>query len=795
MSRKNLTWGKQLLFGAGVFVLTSVTSAAAVLAAGTVSVSPSKSSVAVSEQITVNVQTSEPQDPSTPPQISVSYDPSVLQFDSCDVDFGGGEGGLVTMSGTGGTLTFTALSAGSANVSAEAIIDEDGNNPATSQAAIQIAGQEGAGGAAATENAGGAGSSATLRALAIEPGVLSPAFTPENTNYTITIPEGVTDITVSGGVSDPSSQISSATGFKGLGEDESQAQITVTAADGSTLEYHFTIVRGDVEAAAAEAAATQEAAPAETTEEAADATAAGSAATGEQSGDGMSAGFGIGSGIKAGGNMTLVIGQSSYTIQPTIPDDLLPSGASKTSITYADQSIEAATLAGGALTLVCASSNVDNGNKLFIYDAASGSFQGFAVINAAGGGYIIPVVLPQSMPGGFVVEGCDIQGNYISCGKLKDSSVQQRENVCLLYAMDQDGSLDYYLYDLSGGGYVHFLNASAGSSSAGGFSKRAIAIIVLLGVAFLAAMIALLAVSMNRGGDFTMDDEPEDPEPIQPERVQRRRRPVRPMEEEDEEDQPQRAAGQATVKKKRRPMPQPAEDTEDEEGYDRSLETSPGHSVKRRPAPRPEAEPAAEKSSMPEPTVKKVRKTKRVERPAYSQEGDEGFDIDKEIAAMKENAVRKSATARMANVEETLKRQGTRSTRTVMPEGSGAQRPEGQRPKKPARPRPQSSEDGRVRRPVKSDRVVTPQTEDEAEVKRPKVTKKVTEKGVTYTTGKIPITVVEAAKPAGEEAKSSVPIFTLGQEEPAEQAPAQIPEQLIREELDYEDLGTEDTQE
>jgi hypothetical protein len=198
---------------------------------------------------------------------------------------------------------------------------------------------------------------------------------------------------------------------------------------------------------------------------------------------------------------------------------------------------------------------------------------------------------------------------------------------------------------------------------------------------------------------------------------------------------------------------------------------------------------------MPEPTVKKVRKAKRVERPVYTQESDEGFDIDKEIAAMKENAVRKSATARMANVEESLKRQGTTRTRTVMPEGSGAQRPDGQRPKKPARPRPQTTEDGRVRRPVKSDRVVTPQTEDEEEVRRPKVTKKVTEKGVTYTTGKIPITVVEAAKPASEGAKSSVPIFTLGEDEPAAEAPAQIPEELIREELDYEDLGTEDTQE
>ena len=143
-------------------------------------------------------------------------------------------------------------------------------------------------------------------------------------------------------------------------------------------------------------------------------------------------------------------------------------------ITYGDQSIEAVSMAGGAITLVCASSNLDNSNKLFLYDASSDSFQGFVIIIAANGGYIIPGVLPASLPKGYTAESCDIQGNFISCGKLKDSSVQQRENVCLLYAMDQDGSQDYYLYDISGGGYVHFLNAAASAGGAGGFSTRAI---------------------------------------------------------------------------------------------------------------------------------------------------------------------------------------------------------------------------------------------------------------------------------------------------------------------------------
>ncbi|MCR4690224.1 MAG: hypothetical protein K5739_02635 [Lachnospiraceae bacterium] len=761
----------RVIFGKKAFagILTAglcVLGAANVFAAGTVSVTASKANASVSEQITVNVQTSQPEDPATPPQISVNYDPAVLQFDSCDVEYGGGEGGLVTLTGTGGNITFTALSAGSASINAEAIIDDDGNNPATGSASVTVG--DGAAAEADTAAAGAAATKATLKGLAIDPGVLSPAFTPENTQYTITIPEGVTDITVSGGVSDPSSQITQATGFKGLGDGESQAVIIVTAADGSTLEYHFNVVHGDVEAAkaalSAEEATTPETQSTEQTEAAE--TPAGS----------MSAGAGLGTDAITSNNMTILIGQNSYTIQPVIPDDMVPEGATKTSITYADQNIEAITLSGGALTLVTAKSSTDGSDKLFLYDASQNTFQGFVTIMAANGSYIVPVALPASLPDGFVVEGTEIGGSYITCGKLKDSSVQQRENVCLLYAMDQDQNQDYYLYDLSGGGYVHFLNTGSSYGAAKGFSKRAIAIIALLAVMLFISIIIMLVMALKRGEDVTLLDEEEPEEPIEEDLFEKpRKKKVARIEPEEEPQAPARS----TVKKKKRPVvKEVVEDPYDEDvepEYDDDMEEEPI----RKPAPRKkktvktEVEELAEKS-MPEPTVKKVKraprpaaeeapeseqeaapqpaptvkkvKAPRPEKPVYTEETDDDFDIDREISAMKEKAVQKNATARIANVEANLKKQGV--TRTVMPEGSEA----AVRPKKPVK-RPES----------KNGKTIRPQTGESGQA-RVKVTKKVTEKGVTYTTGKIPITVVEAEKSQDAE-RSSVPIFTLGDDE------------------------------
>ena len=223
----------RILLGLSVLTAAILYLPADIYAAGSVSVTADKTDVGVSDTITVYIKTSEPEDPSVAPEISVTYDSDKLEVTDCNVDYGGG-GGLLTITGTDAQITMKALAAGSASISAEAVIDDDGNNPATGSTSVVVGGN----------TAAVLSSDATLRALTVSPGSLSPAFTPQGTEYTIEVDDSVTDITVSGGVTNEKAQITAASGFKNLKSGTNEAVITVTAEDGSTMTYHFTITRG-----------------------------------------------------------------------------------------------------------------------------------------------------------------------------------------------------------------------------------------------------------------------------------------------------------------------------------------------------------------------------------------------------------------------------------------------------------------------------------------------------------------------------------------------------------------------
>ena len=195
----------RILLGLSVLTAAILYLPADIYAAGSVSVTADKTDVGVSDTITVYIKTSEPEDPSVAPEISVTYDSDKLEVTDCNVDYGGG-GGLLTITGTDAQITMKALAAGSASISAEAVIDDDGNNPATGSTSVVVGGN----------TAADLSSDATLRALTVSPGSLSPAFTPQGTEYTIEVDDSVTDITVSGGVTDEKAQITAASGFKNL---------------------------------------------------------------------------------------------------------------------------------------------------------------------------------------------------------------------------------------------------------------------------------------------------------------------------------------------------------------------------------------------------------------------------------------------------------------------------------------------------------------------------------------------------------------------------------------------------
>ncbi|MCM1539509.1 MAG: SH3 domain-containing protein [bacterium] len=86
---------------------------------------------------------------------------------------------------------------------------------------------------------------ATLYSLYISDGTLAPAFSPDVTQYTVTVDEKTTSVSAFGVPSDGGSVVSENYGFSNLQPGSNMAVITVQAADGTRLSYLFTINRGE----------------------------------------------------------------------------------------------------------------------------------------------------------------------------------------------------------------------------------------------------------------------------------------------------------------------------------------------------------------------------------------------------------------------------------------------------------------------------------------------------------------------------------------------------------------------
>ena len=411
-----------------------------------------KTSAMIGETVNVTVQTSEPEDPSIPPEVSVTYNSDIFEFAGCNVEFGGG-GGLVTFTGQSATITFKTLQTGAVSVGAEAEIDDElvtGNTMVTVVASVGA----------------GLSSDATLYVVEMDPGELVPAFSSNVTEYQIVIGNDVTDISVSGAVSDPGAQIIAASGFKNLKEGTNQAVITVTAADGTMLTYHFTIVRGETKAE----------------EEAVEETEAQEEETqSEQVSDGL--------------NVT--IDEAQYTVQSVIPEEVVPAGCTKTTSNFNGKPVEAVLFEKGGLTLLYALPAGSDSGDFFVYNEATGKLQYFAQIYNIENRYIVPIEAQDTPPAQFKAGKMQWNNFTLPAFVLEDRSIEKAEVFYLLYAVSNEGERGFYLYDSVEGTYQRFLNytgakAAAVATADGGFGKKAIIVIAVLAILLVGAIMLIV---------------------------------------------------------------------------------------------------------------------------------------------------------------------------------------------------------------------------------------------------------------------------------------------------------------
>ena len=452
----------RILLGLSVLTAAILYLPADIYAAGSVSVTADKTDVGVSDTITVYIKTSEPEDPSVAPEISVTYDSDKLEVTDCNVDYGGG-GGLLTITGTDAQITMKALAAGSASISAEAVIDDDGNNPATGSTSVVVGGN----------TAADLSSDATLRALTVNPGSLSPAFTPQGTEYTIEVDDSVTDITVSGGVTDEKAQITAASGFKNLKSGTNEAVITVTAEDGSTMTYHFTITRGgtadETDAEEAEPEQMQQAASAD--------------------------------------GLTFTADGTDYTISETVSDEQLPADCSKTEVSYGGQTVEGAIWQPGGLTLLYAE-KTDGEGSFFIYDSTKNSFQIFVQIMGIENHYIVPVAPQEAVPDGFTEENLQWNNSYLPAYQTTKGDPALSDAFYLFYAYNNEGNAAFYLYDVAEGSFQRYFAIQETAAVTERMEQKPVLIIGTLAFLLVCAIVVIVNLILhNRDLKLDMEEE------------------------------------------------------------------------------------------------------------------------------------------------------------------------------------------------------------------------------------------------------------------------------------------------
>ncbi len=215
----------------GCFVFT------ASAAAATIAFSSNSPKVNNAVTVTVTVSGSEAMYST---ELSVSYNPDVLRFESGDSASGGA--GVVKVAGlpSGATkqsyaLKFTAIASGSSAIQASGVAYYQNTEESVAASATMTVSD-----AAKSNNA-------NLKSLSLSKGTLSPKFSASKTSYTATVPTSVTEVKVYATAKDSGATVE-ISGESVLKDGENIRTVTVTAPSGAQKVYTIKIIRSDLTA-------------------------------------------------------------------------------------------------------------------------------------------------------------------------------------------------------------------------------------------------------------------------------------------------------------------------------------------------------------------------------------------------------------------------------------------------------------------------------------------------------------------------------------------------------------------
>lgn len=334
----------------------------------------------------------------------LTYDPSGLQYTGGSSGVSGGSGSVKVFldlvdspaASTSFSINFKILKQGTFPVSfgnVEVVDDGDTNQMSIRTSSGSVTGKAATNnsGGGTTGNANNGGNTDSdkkdknnkLRSLQIYPGTLTPAFSSGTTSYNVRVPEDTTEVTIS---ATPQSSKANVTvsGGKNLKPGANTAQVIVVAENGSSMTYTINIMCGE----------------------------------GEQ--------------IQVGGN--------SYTINEEFTDEQIPTGFTRTKVTYNNRQYEGLTNSANNLQLMC----LKNGetSTFFIYNQETQEFCNFVQIDISEGKYIIPLPL-----NGNIAEFEKYPVISLTVQKVTIDAWEVNEEFCIVYAINQDGEKVLYKYD------------------------------------------------------------------------------------------------------------------------------------------------------------------------------------------------------------------------------------------------------------------------------------------------------------------------------------------------------------
>lgn len=375
-------------------------------------------------------------------KITLQYDPSALEFKGGGNATGGSGGVRLVGYGDGSTkmlnysLSFKILKAGTHKISVSSCdavnADEEALNLTSGSASVtgKSTGNDDNQSDESKDDNGEddkRSDNTSLSSLQISPGKLSPQFSPDVTSYKATVDKDVKEIAISA-VPESKSANTSVDGATDLKEGSNQVSVTVTAENGASTTYIILVNRGGKKEE-------NEAKPMD--------------------------------GLK------LNMGGKVMEFSADFKADMIPKGFEKTTLTYNDQQVLGLKASKGEMLLGYLIDQESGKGHFYICNTSMTEFYPFVQIMTGNNKFVIPMPLNEDWhsPEGFQPSELDLDEQKLNVYQAQEEDEKEigqvgflepmivcaegeqdgktvaKSDFYLLYAMNEQGENNWYLYD------------------------------------------------------------------------------------------------------------------------------------------------------------------------------------------------------------------------------------------------------------------------------------------------------------------------------------------------------------